>query len=149
MSDKERFPKKLESPSTDATKLQVKTTACQYCVVGCGYEAYLWNEGDGSPDAPTLEQANWVSPAMTGKVRLNGESKIAAVVPDPKCTMNRGNHSVRGGTQGRDLVFSEENPANERDSTKERITTPYLRTQKGFEAEQKLALAWLDSIKQT
>lgn len=131
MSDKKKFPKKLESPPNNS---EVLTTACQYCVVGCGYEAHIWDEANGSPDAPELTKANWVSPAMTGKVKFNGAPKIAAVVPDPKCSMNRGNHSVRGGTQGRDLVFSETNPADERDSTKERITTPYIRTKNGYEA---------------
>lgn len=131
MQDEERYPNTLESPPTAS---QGVTTACQYCVVGCGYEAHVW-EGDGSAQPPMLEQANWISPAMTGEVRVDGLPRNAAVVPDPKCTMNRGNHSPRGGTQGRDLVFSIEDTSKrkERDSTRERLTTPYLHTKNGYE----------------
>ncbi len=140
MPDKKRFPEILESPPPASEGV---TTACQYCVVGCGYEAHVWTPATGVQAQPQLEQGNWVSPAMTGEVRVDGETKLAAVVPDPKCSMNRGNHSPRGGTQGRDLVHSSDDPMEERDSTRERITTPYLRTQNGYEeitAERALAL---------
>jgi arsenite oxidase large subunit len=69
---------------------------------------------------------------MTGRVRYAGQEKVAAVVPDPKCSMNKGNHSPRGGTQGRNLVYSEPGAAAP-DSTRERITVPYLRTARGWE----------------
>ncbi len=128
MSVPKRLPEPLQSPPNPADI--VVPTACQYCVVGCGYEAHLWDPGAGENQPPALEQAHWVSPAMTGKVRYNGQERMAAVLPDPKCPMNKGNHSPRGGTQGRDLVFDEQ-PT---DSVRERITTPYVRTNNGFKA---------------
>ena len=131
MSVPKRLPDRLQSPPNPADV--VVPTACQYCVVGCGYEAHLWNPDAGLNQPPALEQAHWVSPAMTGKVRYNGQERMAAVLPDPKCPMNKGNHSPRGGTQGRELIF---NSAEETDATRERITTPYVRTRDGFKAVQ-------------
>jgi len=125
-----KHPELMETPPADC---KPRPTACQFCIVGCGYEAHLWQPGQGSPDPPDIKQAHWVSPAMTDMVRLDGQPFRAAVVPDPKCVMNKGNHSPRGGSEGRTLVFSAENPANEHAATTERITTPYIRTANGFE----------------
>ncbi len=143
-----RLPETLLSPpatrpSEDLTAPYVRVpTACQYCVVGCGYEAHVWDpqkdESDyGSTLPPLPEQGLWVSPAMTERVLLDGKDRLCAVLPDPKCPMSRGNHSARGGTQGRDLVVAKlrgaRAPASaKRDSVRERITTPYVRTRKGW-----------------
>ncbi len=142
MAEREKHPAKLQSPPTsppqrepdaiEAAPYGVLPTACQYCVVGCGYEAHLWEEGKGTPGLPNLEQAHWVSPAMSGVVQYNGRDKVAAVTPDPKCSMNKGNHSPRGGTQGRNLVTSR-GPAAREDTNRERLTSAYLRTRNGFE----------------
>jgi len=143
MPDSSRRPERLQSPpdakpERDPEQIAeapygLVTTACQYCVVGCGYEAHLWNTGNGSDASPQLEQAHWVSPAMTADVQFGGTKRSAAVVPDPKCSMNKGNHSPRGGTQGRNLVYSERESATELDTTKERIATAYVRTRNGLE----------------
>jgi arsenite oxidase large subunit len=74
---------------------------------------------------------------MSEKVLLDGQKRVAAVLPDPKCPTNKGNHSPRGGTQGRDLVYQgapgTSEASAERLSVRERITTPYVRTQSGTE----------------
>jgi arsenite oxidase large subunit len=119
-----------EQPTADYA---IVTTACQYCVVACGYEAHVWKPGIGSEKPPELEQALWVSAAMTERVRFGDGERVAAVVPDPKCPLNKSNHSPRGGTQGRDLVAPPGSEGARRDSTRERITTPYVRTQNGWE----------------
>src|SRR6266851_4740773 len=115
MPAKSRHPEELASPPTTTVPgYTVHTTACQFCVVGCGYEAHTW-DGSGSDAPPDLMQAHWVSPAMTERIRVDGDPRTVAVVPDPKCPMNKGNHSVRGGTQGRALTFSAEKPQDELD----------------------------------
>lgn len=111
----------------------IVTTACQYCVVACGYEAHVWKPGLGTGQPPQLEQTLWVSPAMTERVRFGDGERVAAVVSDPKCPLNKSNHSPRGGTQGRDLVSPTGSDGAKRDSVRERITTPYVRTQEGWE----------------
>jgi arsenite oxidase large subunit len=69
---------------------------------------------------------------MEETVQYDGRPKIAAVLPDPKCPTNKGNHSSRGGTEGRNLV-NQSVSGHLLDSTRERITTPYVRTASGFE----------------
>ena len=134
-----RFPKTSDDPA--AAPYATVPTGCQYCVVGCGYEAHLWDADAATlppPVAgavPDLRQGHWVSPAMTEKVRLSSisggaaQERFAAILPDPKCPTNSGNHSSRGGTQGRDLVH----PESDRASAAERITTPHVRTEAGWE----------------
>lgn len=139
MNGPKRLPVLLQSPPKDTSSYEIIPTGCQYCVVGCGYEAHLWQApegeppvGHGSDNPPSLGQAHWVSPAMTGLVRWNGVARMAAVTPDPKCPMNKGNHSPRGGTQGRNLVDSDPASSSEHDSTRERLTTAMIRTRTGW-----------------
>lgn len=146
MKPEPSLPTKLESPpltKPDGEDYRIVTTGCQYCVVGCGYEAHVWKpgtpdvSGNGRAEPPVLEQGHWVSPAMTENIFLDGEERMAAMLPDPKCPLNRGNHSPRGGTQGRDLVGPVEKPdgthPRQRDSVRERITSAYVRTRNGYE----------------
>jgi arsenite oxidase large subunit len=134
-----RLPETLQSPpdAPVSAAYKVVPTGCQYCVVGCGYEAHLWQKGTGADVPPREDQGNWVSPAMTEMVNLDGAPYVAAVLPDPKCPTNKGNHSSRGGTQGRDLVYQsppgKSEPSAQRDSVTERVTTPYVRTRSGGE----------------
>ena len=135
----------LSNPNRDpgelgTTPYSIVPTACQYCVVGCGYEAHVWEPGyrdtttNGDPgsrdDSIRPEQGLWVSPAMTGRVTVDGVGRIAAILPDLKCPMSKGNHSPRGGTMGRDLV----SVGDQLDSVKERLTTPWLRTSAGWKS---------------
>ena len=56
-------------PPPDA---RVVTTACDYCVVGCGYKAYTWPEGrEGGPRADQNAFGHRLSGA--GALRSMGE----------------------------------------------------------------------------
>ena len=109
------------------------TTACNYCVVGCGYRAYVWDAARGS-QVPS-ERVPHMSSSWTGNVSLHGTEQVAAVVPDLACPVNRGNYSVRGGTLGRTLTspISEDHSAAALApaATRERLTTPMIRLSAG------------------
>jgi len=111
---------------------QVLPTACEYCIVGCGYKAYVWpyNQVGGGKasenalhaDFPvSVASGKWVSPNMHNVVRRNGELHHVVIVPDGETAVNRkGNHSVRGGTLGL-------KPYNPRRPTADRLQVPLVR----------------------
>jgi len=117
-------------PPADA---EILPTACEYCIVGCGYKVYRWpyhQKGGSAADANafhtdfpvTPASGKWVSPNMHNVVRHNGEPHHIVIVPDGETAVNRkGNHSVRGGTLGL-------KPYNPRTPTAERLQTPLVRT---------------------
>jgi anaerobic selenocysteine-containing dehydrogenase len=123
------------------------TTGCQYCAVGCGYNAFLTPHAEGPnhlPDAPRFitpamqpVRSDTGKPETTAKVFYNGVLKDIAVAPDPRCDLNKGNHSVRGASQGLNLVAYREksNGAAGHEqvgrSTKERLTSPWVRLDSG------------------
>ncbi|MDA2934118.1 arsenate reductase (azurin) large subunit [Acidobacteria bacterium AH-259-D05] len=112
---------------------EVFTTACDYCIVGCGYKAYVWPEGrEGGPrasdnafgidyPAPAMS-GRWVSPNQHNHCLVNGRKHHLVVVPDGDATVvNRGgNHSIRGGCLAL-KVYNPEGP------TKDRLHQPLLR----------------------
>ena len=80
--------------------------------------------------------SRFITPAMTGNVRYKGDVYKAAVVPDARCDLNKGNHSVRGGSQGHNLVTSD----GAGRSTAARLKMPEVRL-----ADGKLTpLTWTD-----
>ncbi|MBI3706165.1 MAG: molybdopterin-dependent oxidoreductase [Proteobacteria bacterium] len=112
---------------------QVLPTACEYCIVGCGYKAYVWpvDERPGGAKADlNAYRANypvqsatgkWASPNMHNIVRRNGKLHHVVVVPDGETAVNRaGNHSIRGGTLAQ-KVFNPTKP------TADRLQSPLLR----------------------
>ena len=117
------------------------TTGCQYCAVGCGYNAILvpleTDEQDSGATEPTpncsgekkaLEGVSrFITPAMRNTVRLQGKPHAAAVVPDVRCDLNKGNHSVRGGSQGENLVTHDGRGR----STRDRLRSPMVRLSDG------------------
>ena len=117
-------------PPADA---EVLPTACEYCIVGCGYKVYRWpyHRKGGSAAASNAfgvdfpvgpASGHWVSPNMHNVVRHRGELHHVVIVPDGEEAVNRkGNHSVRGGTLGL-------KPYNPRRPTAERLQVPLLRT---------------------
>ncbi|MFH2203293.1 MAG: arsenate reductase (azurin) large subunit [Elusimicrobiota bacterium] len=117
-------------PPPDA---RVRTTVCDYCVVGCGYRTYVWPEGrEGGPrakdnafgvDFPVAPLSGyWVTPNQHTIVLVGGEPHHAIVIPDPKAkVVNRGgNHSVRGGAIAQ-KCYSPRKP------TRDRLKHPLLR----------------------
>ena len=116
-------------PPPDA---KMVTTACDYCIVGCGYRVFTWPEGtEGGPrasenalgmDLPTNAFQGWVSPNQHNFVTVDGQRHHVVVQPDPEAdVVNRnGNHSIRGGT----LALKAYNPDT---LTRDRLKTPLLR----------------------
>lgn len=107
------------------------TTGCQYCAVGCGYNAILVPlapVSDTTAEPPTMDGVSrFITPAMRNTIRFRGKKYDAAVVPDVRCDLNKGNHSVRGGSQGENLVSA--NPGHR--CTQDRLTSPKVRLANG------------------
>ncbi len=117
-------------PPPDA---KVVTTACDYCIVGCGYKAYVWPEGQqgGAPanenaygvDFPVEQlSGQWVTPNQHNYCVVDGKKHHVVVVPDAESqVVNRGgNHSIRGGCIA-GKVYNPDGP------TKDRLHDPLLR----------------------
>jgi arsenite oxidase large subunit len=114
------------------TNAEVFPTACEYCIVGCGYKAYVWPYEDqgGSKSSQNALRADfpvppatgaWISPNMHNVVRRNGKLHHVVVVPDGETAINRkGNHSIRGGALAQ-KVYNPTKP------TADRLQTPLLR----------------------
>ncbi|MDA1013174.1 MAG: molybdopterin-dependent oxidoreductase [Planctomycetota bacterium] len=104
------------------------TTGCQYCAVGCGYNAFLVPEPSEGSTPVTLDGvARFITPAMRGEVNFRGKRHLAAVAPDVRCDLNKGNHSVRGGSQGHNLVSHDGSGR----STQARLKSPHVRLTDG------------------
>lgn len=103
------------------------TTGCQYCAVGCGYNAFLVPEIENEEEIALSGVSRFITPAMTNTVRYKGRAYKTAVAPDARCDLNKGNHSVRGGSQGENLVTSSQRGR----STEERLKSPMVRLGNG------------------
>ncbi|MBI2923868.1 MAG: arsenate reductase (azurin) large subunit [Planctomycetes bacterium] len=128
-SDYERKDR-VSLPPKDA---RVFTTACDYCIVGCGYKAYVWPEGtEGGPragenalgteyPAPPLSGRS-VSPNQHAHCLVGGVKHNVVVIPDGDASVvNRGgNHSIRGGCIAQ-KVYNPEGP------TRDRLKQPMMR----------------------
>ncbi len=121
---------KVPLPPPDA---KVFTTACDYCIVACGYKVYRWPVGkEGGlkakenalgvdfPVSPL--SGKWVTPNMHNVVRADGRLHNVVVIPDgdSKVVNVGGTHSIRGGCIAQ-KVFNPETP------TKDRLQRPLLR----------------------
>ena len=86
-----------------------QTTACAYCVVGCGYRVYSWpvgsNEGGRQAHQNALEVnfpvppfGPWISQEMVNKVSIDGELHHIAIIPDWKAVVVNptGDHTLGG-----------------------------------------------------
>ena len=104
------------------------TTGCQYCAVGCGYSALLTPEHANPHDTFRVQcTSKFITPAMQSTVNFKGMKFEAAVAPDRRCHLNRGNHSVRGGSQGMNLVTHDGGGR----STQDRLRSPMVRLSNG------------------
>lgn len=123
----------------------VHTTACDYCIVGCGYKAYTWpvgSTGGSKADENAFHKdfpiraadGNWVSPNQHNIVRRNGKLHHVVVVPDGEDAVNRkGNHSVRGGKLAQKLY-------NPKKPTSDRLQSPLVRVNDSL-----LPISWDDA----
>lgn len=89
---------------------QKTNMTCHFCIVGCGYHVYKWDEGteggraakqnalgvDFTRQAPPLSMT--MTPAMTNVVEdRSGKRSNIMIVPDKACVVNSGLSSARGG----------------------------------------------------
>lgn len=132
-------------PPTDAQQF---TTVCSYCTVGCGYNVYKWplgKEGGPQPHQNALHTdftkqqpertGTWISPAMHNVItERNGRKFNVVVLPDRECVVNKGNHSVRGGTHA-DVLYAPDRP------TADRLTAPLL-----YRGGHQLPTTWDDAL---
>ncbi len=122
---------------------EVFTSACQHCIVGCGYKIYKWpvNVASGGPKAAEnalgvdfpvgAMSGGWISPSFHTVTReKDGRDYNVVVIPDKDCVVNRGSHSVRGGTNALG-VYSPYRP------TRDRLLTPLLRV-----GEAQVPISW-------
>ncbi len=125
-----KTPAIVPLPPKDA---DVLTTACDYCIVACGYKIYRWpigkegglkaSENALNRDYPIRPlQGNWISPNMYNVITYKGKKHHVAIVPDAdtKVVNIGGDHSIRGGAIAQKCY----NPAT---PTKDRLKTPLLR----------------------
>jgi len=121
---------KTPIPPKDAQRY---STACQFCIVGCGYRVFKWPEGrDGGPtpgdnalgldlreQQPPL--GTWIAPAMHSVItERDGRRYSVAIIPDDDCQVNSGMASTRGAGLAASL-YRADGP------TKARLTTPAVR----------------------
>ncbi|PVZ72473.1 molybdopterin-dependent oxidoreductase [Pelagibaculum spongiae] len=112
---------------------EVLTTACDYCVVACGYKVYRWplEAANGGPaakdnafgvDFPSYALQAWVAPAQHNVVMHGGKPHNVVIVPDKDATsVNKfGDSSMRGGLLAQKCY----NPGSE---TRDRLTQPLVR----------------------
>ena len=117
-------------PPPNATVLP---TACDYCVVGCGYKVFVWPVGtEGGPTASenalgvdypaNILSGMWISPNMHNIVQIDGAQHHVVVIPDgtTKVVNVGGDHSVRGGTLAQKLNTPET-------GTRDRLQHPQVR----------------------
>jgi|SaaInl8_150m_RNA_FD_contig_111_142646_length_4934_multi_5_in_0_out_0_3 arsenite oxidase large subunit len=124
----------------------VLTTACDYCIVACGYKVYRWRvdkpSGTANKNAlnttfPTYPlSGKWISPNQHNIVMHNGEPNYVAVIADADSqVVNKGgDHSIRGGTIAQKCY----NPLT---PTRDRLLNPQIRINNTLQD-----LPWDDAI---
>lgn len=115
----------------------VSSTACAYCVVGCGYKVYSWpteaEPGGASAETNAFNvdfplspenQNYWVSPEMVNVVNVDGKPHHVLIMPDPDASVvNVGGDHGLGASLAKKL-YSVEFP-------NDRLLFPQLRTTSG------------------
>lgn len=128
----------LELPPTNAETFNI---TCQYCNVNCGYKVRVWSRGTGIKPkgayAPELS-GEWYSPSFVVPAEKGGKPVYIAVIPDKDCVINKGDFSVRGGTNA-ETLFSKNLP-----SYSKRLTEPMIR--KGGKSSPLQAVSWDEAI---
>jgi arsenite oxidase large subunit len=115
------------------TGAEVITTACDYCIVACGYKVYRWpiekpsggqkaSENAFGIDFPSAPLQAWVAPSQHNVVMHLGKPYHIIIVPDKDSTVvnKMGDSSMRGGLLAQKVY----NPAS---GTRDRLTQPLVR----------------------
>lgn len=112
---------------------EVISTACDYCIVACGYKVYRWpvTSQNGGPEAennafdedfPVAPLGSWIAPNMHNVVLHKGEPHHVVILPD-KDTEHvnlNGDSSLRGGCIAQKCY-------NPQTPTRDRLSTPMMR----------------------
>ncbi|HHI82809.1 MAG TPA: arsenite oxidase large subunit, partial [Rhizobiales bacterium] len=118
-------------PPKDA---DVITTACDYCIVACGYKVYRWPVKGGKVGGPKAKEnafgvnfpvevlGPWVAPNQHNIVLHNGEPHHVVILPDKQArhVNTDGDSSLRGGCIAQKCY-------NPQKPTRDRLTTPLMR----------------------
>ncbi|MEM1047510.1 MAG: arsenate reductase (azurin) large subunit [Pseudomonadota bacterium] len=118
-------------PPKDA---DVISTACDYCIVACGYKVYRWpviggrvggakaSENAFDVDFPVDPLGPWVAPNQYNVILHNGEPHHVIIIPDKDANAvnPEGNSSIRGGAIAQ-KVYNPQTP------TRDRLKSPMLR----------------------
>ncbi|MCK5614975.1 molybdopterin-dependent oxidoreductase, partial [Candidatus Pacearchaeota archaeon] len=112
---------------------EVLTTACDYCIVACGYKVFRWpvGSGNGGPkaannafgiDFPSNALQDWVAPAQHNVVMHNSMPHNIVIVPDKdtKVVNTNGDSSMRGGLIAQKCY-------NPKTPTRDRLSSPLMR----------------------
>ena len=139
-----QFKDRVPLPPVNAQKTNL---TCHFCIVGCGYHVYKWDEsreGGRAPDqnalgvdfrgqVPPLTQI--MTPAMHNLIEdSDGRRYNVMVLPDKACTVNQGLSSVRGGQMATYMY----NPSGD---AKARLKSPRL-----FIGAQWVDTTWDDAL---
>ncbi|MEM1197907.1 MAG: arsenate reductase (azurin) large subunit [Pseudomonadota bacterium] len=118
-------------PPPDA---DVISTACDYCIVACGYKVYRWPVKGGKTGGPMADQnafetdfpvdplGPWVAPNQYNVVLHNNEPHHVIIIPDKDTNFVnlQGNSSIRGGAIAQ-KVYNPQTP------TRDRLKSPMIR----------------------
>ena len=123
-----------ESIPLPPAEAEVISTACDYCVVACGYKVYRWPVRGGNRGGPLADQnafgedfpvsplGPWVAPNQHNIVLHNGEPHHVVIIPDKDTEFVNysGNSSIRGGALAQ-KVYNPQTP------TRDRLKSPMVR----------------------
>ena len=128
----------MELPPPNAESFNI---TCQYCNVNCGYKVHVWRQGAGIKPKGAYASplsGDWYSSSFIVPAEKEGKPVFIAVIPDKDCVINKGDFSVRGGTNALTL-FSKNLP-----SYHHRLTQPMIRKHgKGSPLE---VVSWEDAL---
>ncbi|MEH6626648.1 MAG: arsenate reductase (azurin) large subunit [Motiliproteus sp.] len=112
---------------------EVLTTACDYCIVACGYKVYRWPLGSGNGGTKAAENAfgidfpsgalqDWVAPAQHNVVMHKNMPHNVVITPDKKTKYvnTNGDSSMRGGLIAQKCY-------NPKTPTRDRLQSPMVR----------------------
>ena len=122
---------KVPLPPSDA---DVISTACDYCIVACGYKVYRWPVAGGKhggpkaadnafeADFPVDTLGPWVAPNQHNIVLHKGVPHHVVIIPDKhaKFVNTDGDSSIRGGAIAKKCY-------NPQTPTRDRLRSPLLR----------------------
>lgn len=132
----------LPIPPVDAERY---TTVCQYCSAGCGYNVYVWPVGkngtardnafgiDLSTQSPMLSGHSYSETMCNVITRKDGIRYHLAIVPAKESRINKGDYSIRGGTNAI-TAWSDSG------YIRKRLKQPLLRNGESF-----VAISWKDA----